>query len=283
MAVSEWSDPQKAQAYQRQALCLCRGTWRVRKARVRIHCVTVLVACVGSDAQIHSASDAAFDDAVRIRASAPPPQQPLPVPDTPGPPADIFNAPAAKAESSSAGEKSVNPCLAKNTDCALKEVASHGQRGLRLGFIGGNTGTLWRRIPDMRLYLVCLTFGVGMVFYGFYALFTLHAPGNVDADSRASRGQGNHGSQTSCELSQCIQAESSTFVLGADSHAEKTPGEATAGPDEAACAICLMPMCAGDVVRIIHRCSHAFHRPCIDRWLLTRRACCPLCNYRLSF
>ncbi|KAK9374971.1 uncharacterized protein V1513DRAFT_414370 [Lipomyces chichibuensis] len=43
------------------------------------------------------------------------------------------------------------------------------------------------------------------------------------------------------------------------------------------CAICLEQLEDDDDVRGL-TCGHAFHAACIDPWLTTRRACCPLCK-----
>lgn len=43
------------------------------------------------------------------------------------------------------------------------------------------------------------------------------------------------------------------------------------------CAICLTDLHPDDCVRQLTNCRHAFHRSCIDLWLL-RRADCPLCK-----
>ncbi len=42
------------------------------------------------------------------------------------------------------------------------------------------------------------------------------------------------------------------------------------------CAICLAPFNDEDEIRGL-TCGHAFHVVCIDNWLSTRRACCPVC------
>jgi len=53
--------------------------------------------------------------------------------------------------------------------------------------------------------------------------------------------------------------------------------------EECECSICLFQLRSGDNVRRLPACGHAFHRSCIDLWLL-RRADCPLCkrNVRCS-
>ncbi|KAK4128636.1 hypothetical protein N657DRAFT_32386 [Parathielavia appendiculata] len=43
------------------------------------------------------------------------------------------------------------------------------------------------------------------------------------------------------------------------------------------CAICIDTLEDDDYVRGL-TCGHAFHASCIDPWLTTRRACCPLCK-----
>ena len=43
------------------------------------------------------------------------------------------------------------------------------------------------------------------------------------------------------------------------------------------CAICLDTLDDEDDVRGL-TCGHAFHASCIDPWLTSRRACCPLCK-----
>jgi len=46
------------------------------------------------------------------------------------------------------------------------------------------------------------------------------------------------------------------------------------------CPICLLPLQADETLRELGACKHAFHRSCIDLWLL-RSADCPLCKTRV--
>jgi len=43
------------------------------------------------------------------------------------------------------------------------------------------------------------------------------------------------------------------------------------------CVICLSSILADDRIRLLPNCGHAFHRPCVDQWLL-RAGNCPLCK-----
>ena len=54
-------------------------------------------------------------------------------------------------------------------------------------------------------------------------------------------------------------------------------GKADSGDDDEAvcCAICLVDMADGDVMRAL-KCSHCFHKRCIEQWL-ERKTCCPMC------
>jgi Ring finger domain len=44
------------------------------------------------------------------------------------------------------------------------------------------------------------------------------------------------------------------------------------------CAICIEDFVVGEVLILLPRCQHAFHRDCIHPWLLERQGCCPTCK-----
>ncbi|KAJ1280511.1 hypothetical protein BS78_04G238500 [Paspalum vaginatum] len=57
--------------------------------------------------------------------------------------------------------------------------------------------------------------------------------------------------------------------------AELAAGSECAGDD---CAVCLCGIGAGDEVRRLGNCRHAFHRACLDRWIAHDQRTCPLCR-----
>ncbi|XP_051148791.1 E3 ubiquitin-protein ligase RHA1B-like [Andrographis paniculata] len=50
--------------------------------------------------------------------------------------------------------------------------------------------------------------------------------------------------------------------------------------DPTDCTVCLCRIGGGDEIREL-RCGHLFHRACLDRWIGSGHATCPLCRNRL--
>ncbi len=51
----------------------------------------------------------------------------------------------------------------------------------------------------------------------------------------------------------------------------------TAASSNVVCSICSADFIDGEYIRQLNRCSHSFHRPCIDIWLSSHNNC-PLCR-----
>lgn len=47
------------------------------------------------------------------------------------------------------------------------------------------------------------------------------------------------------------------------------------------CAVCIEDYESGDELRALD-CGHAFHKDCIDPWLITKRSCCPVCKHVIA-
>lgn len=47
------------------------------------------------------------------------------------------------------------------------------------------------------------------------------------------------------------------------------------------CSICIDDFEAGERIRVLPKCHHAFHTDCIMPWLTERQGCCPLCKSRV--
>ncbi|URE26531.1 hypothetical protein MUK42_06487 [Musa troglodytarum] len=65
--------------------------------------------------------------------------------------------------------------------------------------------------------------------------------------------------------------------LHARAHFTWPPGSREGQKEAAECVFCLSDIEEGEEIREL-RCKHLFHRRCLDRWLVHRRATCPLCR-----
>lgn len=99
----------------------------------------------------------------------------------------------------------------------------------------------------------------------------------VDADVQLRWGDRGLGSEAASagiaglmELAQASEGLTPTEI-------RSLPLLAGAGLDERECSICLSQVEDEDEVRKLPKCGHAFHRACIDLWLLRQNAC-PLCK-----
>ncbi|XP_065012901.1 probable E3 ubiquitin-protein ligase RHA1A [Musa acuminata AAA Group] len=61
------------------------------------------------------------------------------------------------------------------------------------------------------------------------------------------------------------------------SHDVHPPATRNGSHEAAECVFCLCDIEEGEEIREL-RCRHLFHRSCLDRWLVRRRATCPLCR-----
>lgn len=74
-----------------------------------------------------------------------------------------------------------------------------------------------------------------------------------------------------CKYMALINKQSSRFVY--------TSLKSRPWPDSVSCSICLSDFEEGEEGRELVMCKHAFHRKCIERWLLHgNQGTCPLCK-----
>ncbi|KAG0518521.1 hypothetical protein BDA96_09G183100 [Sorghum bicolor] len=65
--------------------------------------------------------------------------------------------------------------------------------------------------------------------------------------------------------------------VGREEEAGAGAGAGEEEEEEDVCAICLGEFADGEKVRVLPRCGHGFHVPCVDAWLLSRGSC-PTCR-----
>lgn len=66
-----------------------------------------------------------------------------------------------------------------------------------------------------------------------------------------------------------------TLSSGAAAALPQAEGSAWVGD---ACSICLCALEDGEDVRMLPACGHHFHAPCVEHWLSSSKATCPLCG-----
>lgn len=60
------------------------------------------------------------------------------------------------------------------------------------------------------------------------------------------------------------------------------PETPAAGWQTQACSVCLCTVEEGDDVRALPSCGHVFHAACIEQWLVSSKANCPLCGREVA-
>ncbi|KAG6512018.1 RING-H2 finger protein ATL46-like [Zingiber officinale] len=67
-------------------------------------------------------------------------------------------------------------------------------------------------------------------------------------------------------------------LIRSTSQAYECAGSGSGPSTSSDCAVCLSRFRPGDELRLLPACRHAFHSPCIDTWLRSPAASCPLCR-----
>jgi hypothetical protein len=84
-----------------------------------------------------------------------------------------------------------------------------------------------------------------------------------------------------------VEAVDSENTEAASDHDGRTEGPSVTANDAVdqilatkctMCSICLDDFESGELLVLLPRCQHAFHKECIQPWLTERQGCCPLCK-----
>lgn len=115
---------------------------------------------------------------------------------------------------------------------------------------------------------------------------TAHADSEARASTSSATASGQGSSSAALENGHYAPAdESKTIASRSDAPEDEEEGIPAAVPGASemlevpgdSCAICIDTLEDDDDVRGL-TCGHAFHASCLDPWLTSRRACCPLCK-----
>jgi hypothetical protein len=110
---------------------------------------------------------------------------------------------------------------------------------------------------------------------------SVHGPGNGvtvnNLDNDEEQGQAREQQHTEAEihLPSPTDSEPEIYVPPGTSQQEEDEVFTTSCTT---CSICIDDFEAGERIRLLPKCRHAFHTDCIMPWLTERQGCCPLCK-----
>ncbi|KAL6846030.1 hypothetical protein ACP4OV_023478 [Aristida adscensionis] len=151
------------------------------------------------------------------------------------------------------------PTMATATDPALEAERAHMERVL-----GATTTVL---------------FAASLSYIALSALYACLCAGTAGVQEPDGDGDGEGGAaeETKRALEE-IPIVVVQVVPDGDEHGGAGAEEVATPAPAGECAVCLAEYAGGEEVRELPACRHAFHRECVDRWLLTRVPTCPVCR-----